>query len=133
MCCQNCLINRDRAGLTYVRKCGHRKRDEKVGINDRARDRKEQKAAAAAEKRKRRANSTGSGNVADWATVDGTLLCSAVAAIARSGGAVRLGYTRDGGAYAVGIYGDGDPFTEYVSPNEDMSEWLKGLIEDYER
>lgn len=101
-------------------------------MNDRARSHKEDKKAAAAEKRKRRSNSTTGGSPADWATVDGNLLAKAVAVLARDGGALRLGYTRDGGAYAVGIYGDGEPFTEYIPPSEDMSEWLKGLIEDYE-
>lgn len=59
------------------------------------------------------------------------MLKRAVAAVARNGGALRLGYTRDGGAFAVGIYGDGDPFTEYIPPSEDISEYLKGIIDDY--
>jgi hypothetical protein len=48
------------------------------------------------------------------------------------GGALRLGYTRDGGAYAVGVYGDGTPFTEYIPPSDDIEVYLKGIIEDYE-
>jgi len=71
--------------------------------------------------------------VADWETVNGDLVVKAVAALALDGGALRLGYTRDGGAYAIGIYGDGEPFTEYLKPNEDMDEYLRGLIRDYGR
>lgn len=81
----------------------------------------------------RRRTTHRTGLSADWASVDGTLLSKAVAALADLGGALRLGYTRDGGAYAIGIYGDGDPFTEYVSPNDDIDEFLKGLIRDYSK
>lgn len=102
-----------------------------MGVNDRARSHKEDKKAAAEASRKRRSNNRAGGGVADWAGVEGELLTRAVAAVARHGGALRLGYTRDGGAYAVGVYGDGDPFTEYVPPSEDINEYLKGLIEDY--
>jgi len=81
----------------------------------------------------RRRTAHRAGLPADWASVDGTLLSKAVAALAGLGGALRLGYTRDGGAYAIGIYGDGDPFTEYVSPNDDINEFLEGLIRDYSK
>lgn len=96
----------------------------------------EQKGKSAKDKEAtgtRRRNSHRSGVPADWACVDGVLLAKAVAALAGLGGALRLGYTRDGGAYAIGIYGDGDPFTEYVSPNDDINEFLEGLIRDYSK
>lgn len=91
------------------------------------RERKAKGKVAPSQRRKTR----GDGGVADWATVDSTLIAKAVAAIGSNGGALRLGYTSDGGAYAVGFYGDGDPFTEYLSPKEDINEFLKGIIEDY--
>ena len=103
-----------------------------MGANDAAQNKKDDKRRAAEENRKRRSNKSTNGSPADWETVDGALVVKAVAAIARGGGALRLGYTRDGGAYAVGIYGDGSPFTEYISPTDSMDEWLKGVIEDYE-
>jgi hypothetical protein len=102
-----------------------------MGMNDVVQNRKDDKRRKADEKRKRRAVGSDNGHVADWAGVNGELLAKAVAAIARGGGAVRLGYTRDGGAYAIGYYGDGDPFTEYVPPGDDLTEYLKGVIEDY--
>lgn len=45
------------------------------------------------------------------------------------GGALRFGYSRDGGAYAVGIYGDGEPYTEFVRPGEDMDSFLEEVCE----
>jgi len=102
-----------------------------MGANDRAQNRKDDKRLAAEEKRRRRSNVGGATGTADWAACDGSTLAKAVAAIARMGGAVRLGYTRDGGAYAVGIYGDGEPFTEYIPPSDDIDNYLRGLIEDY--
>lgn len=102
-----------------------------MGPNDRAQNRKDEQKRAAADKRKRRNRDTNMSGAADWESVDGTLLTKAVAAVARMGGALRLGYTRDGGAYAIGVYGDGDPFTEYVKPDDDMDSYLKELIEDY--
>lgn len=104
-----------------------------MGVNDRARDKQDDKRRAADEKRLRRSNKSADGSVADWASVDGAILSQAIAAIARLGGALRLGYTRDGGAYAIGIYGDGEPFTEYVSPSENIDEYLKGVVDDYQK
>ena len=103
-----------------------------MGINDRNRNQKEERKNEQQAARQRRGTSVSKGTPADWGSVDGTLLTRAVAAVAKRGGALRLGYTRDGGAYAIGIYGDGDPFTEYLPPSDDMDLYLKGLIEDYE-
>ena len=102
-----------------------------MGQNDREQSRKESNKAAAQTKRKRRTSSGNNGNTADWTGASGELLKAAIAAIARRGGALRLGYTRDGGAYAIGIYGDGEPFTEYVPPSDDIDEYLQGVIDDY--
>lgn len=70
-------------------------------------------------------------DVADWMAADETLLRRAIAAAALKGGALRFGYTRDGGAYAIGVYGSGDPFTEYLRPGEDIDAYLQSLIDDY--
>jgi hypothetical protein len=91
------------------------------------------KAEAAQKATRRRSVQYAAGVVADWASVDGVSLGRAVAAIARDGGALRLGYTRDGGAYAIGFYDGDDKHTEYVSPNDDINEFLKGIEHDYAR
>jgi hypothetical protein len=103
-----------------------------VGVSDEQLNKRGDKAKKAEDQRRRRSHNKTSGKSADWTECDGDVLRKAIAAIAKMGGAVRLGYTRDGGAYAVGIYGDGDPFTEYIPPSDDITEFMKGLIEDYE-
>lgn len=64
--------------------------------------------------------SYGRGKQADWLTADADGLREAIAIVAKTGGALRLGYSRDGGAYAVGVYGDGDPYTLYCPPDDNV-------------
>lgn len=65
---------------------------------------------------------------ADWGTVDMAQIQETIAQVASAGGAIRFGYTADGGAYAVGVYGDGPkPYTEYVRPGEDIERFLADL------
>lgn len=71
-----------------------------------------------------------SGGGANWGDVSGENLANAVAWTAANGGALRLGYTRDGGAYAIGIYMDGESETEYVRPDENIDQWLLDLADD---
>ncbi len=89
---------------------------------------KESKPDKPAVNRRRRKNDA----VADWDSADATLLRSVVSTITKDGGAIRFGYSRDGGAYAVGIFGDGKPFTEYLGATENVDEWLEGFRIDYE-
>lgn len=103
-----------------------------MGVNDRVQNRKDEKRAAQQQRRQVGRGSGKGAATADWETCDGTLLAVMVARVAVTGGAVRLGYTRDGGAYAVGFYGFGEPYTVYISPSEDVNEWLKRTIGDLE-
>lgn len=73
----------------------------------------------------------GSGEVADWASVDAATIRATVAVVALTGGAIRFGYSRDGGAYAVGIYGDGEPYTIYARPFEDVNGILEDIAEGF--
>lgn len=68
--------------------------------------------------------------IADWQAADAGCVLQAIATLAYAGGAIRFGYTRDGGAYAIGIYLGGDHFTEYIRPHEDIDEYLRRLVED---
>lgn len=72
------------------------------------------------------------GGTADWESVDREILVKAVASAAKVGGALRFGYSRDGGAYAIGIYGDGEPYTEFVRPSEDIDIILKDIMSMFE-
>ncbi len=71
-------------------------------------------------------------DVADWAGANPQLLVDVVEIVAVRGGALRFGYTTDGGAYSIGIYGDGKPYTEYVRPAEDIDKYLEDLRERWD-
>jgi hypothetical protein len=75
----------------------------------------------------RRGNAT-----ADWASVDAAAISRAIVAASNASGALRFGYTPDGGAFAIGIYGDGDRYTEYVKPSENVEEVLSAIVELFE-
>lgn len=72
------------------------------------------------------------GSAADWASADADLLKRAIEVASAAGGAVRFGYTRDLGAYSVGIYGDGDPYTVTRSPGENIDNTLQDIIDLFE-
>lgn len=58
------------------------------------------------------------------------MLLAALEQLTRWGCAIRFGKTRDGGAYAVGIYGvDKEPYTEFLPPGEDPVELLQELVD----
>lgn len=80
-------------------------------------------------RRKFRRRGRKSGPVADWASIDGQITVSAIAAVAATGGALRFGYSRDGGAYALGIYSEGENHTEFSPDTEDMEDLLRELSE----
>lgn len=75
-------------------------------------------------------------NTADWESCDAKVIIKVIALAARKGGALRFGYTRDGGAYALGIYAGSNYFTDYIRPGEDIDGYLADLLssfEDYEQ
>lgn len=65
---------------------------------------------------------------ADWSSVDGGILQELITRVTAHGGAVRFGYTSDGGAYAVGFYDGDDKYTEYIRPNEDVNDVIRAFI-----
>jgi hypothetical protein len=70
-----------------------------------------------------------SNDVADWGSVTPKVLVDLVQTVASMGGATRLGYTRDGGAYSVGIYLDDDRETFYCRPSDDLDDFVTRLTE----
>jgi len=89
------------------------------------------RASIAAQQREHRRRNRGTGESADWANADAARIASAICAVTKHGFAIRFGYTRDGGSFAIGIVGDGEPYTEFVRPTEDVDLYLDGLREDY--
>lgn len=47
-----------------------------------------------------------------------------ICAVGSAGGAVRFGYTKTGDALAVGYLGDGQPYTDFLRPTDDVDEYL---------
>lgn len=67
---------------------------------------------------------------ADYTDIDAGRVMRAVEIITRNGGAIRLGKTRDGGAFAIGVYGDADePYTDYLRPTDNILQYLEDLAE----
>lgn len=87
------------------------------------------------ERRQRTERGTWRGDTeqADWSKVDGASIHATLVAATYNGWAIRFGYTRDGGAYSIGILGDGEPYTEYVRPTEDIQLALAALTEYCQR
>jgi len=73
-----------------------------------------------------------SGGITDWQSADCEKLKRAICAASIVGGALRFGYSRDGGAYAIGIYGDGEPYTVFVKPAEDIDTYLDDITDLFE-
>ena len=71
----------------------------------------------------------GKGQKADYGTIDGDLIRQAIEAVTALGGAVRFGYTSDGGAYAIGVYSGDDRWTEYCRTDDDLRDYLSELAD----
>lgn len=60
--------------------------------------------------------------------VDMMYLIELMMAVESVGGAIRLGTTRDGGAFAIGVYGDGpDVYNVYANSVEKLHEHFENL------
>ena len=67
--------------------------------------------------------------IPDWTSANTDALIRAIERASFTGGALRLGYSRDGGAYAIGIYGDGEPYTVYSPAGDDLVDWLNDIAD----
>lgn len=64
----------------------------------------------------------------DYRELDGEKLLECIQIVGQAGGAVRLGFTRDGGAFAIGVYGDGEaPYTDYITDVQTLKDYLESL------
>lgn len=64
----------------------------------------------------------------DWGTTDAERLQRLIGLITGRGGAVRFGYSRDGGAGSIGVYYGDSRDTLYIRPSDDLEDTL-ALIE----
>jgi len=95
-------------------------------LKNAAQEARDKKRAAAAERRQEKRRVQGKVDVGSlpWLT-----LAALVAEMAETGGAVRIGLTRDGGALALGLYQGDDYATEYIRPNEDIEASLHDIAD----
>lgn len=80
-----------------------------------------------------KSKSDGAQDVADWGSANGKSVIDLIQVVSNLGGAVRFGYTRDGGAYSVGVYLDDDRETFYCKPTDDLDDFitrLTGMLRD---
>lgn len=85
-----------------------------------------------ARKRKYGVDSTGSGQ-ASWSEVSAANVLELIQAASNAGGAIRFGVSRDGGAYALGIYGDGpEVYSLYSGSLEGIELHIANLYEVFE-
>lgn len=79
---------------------------------------------ATKKKRRYQADSIGSGQVS-WMDVKAENIRELIDAVAQAGGAIRFGVSRDGGAYALGVYGDGpDTYGVYAADADGIEEHM---------
>lgn len=71
------------------------------------------------------------GVVADWGAASPEVLHRAIANVTSHGFGISLGYTKDGGALTIRVFGDDTFEPEYVRGSEDLDLYLTGLAEDY--
>jgi len=83
----------------------------------------------AIQRRKERRANRNTGVNTDWHTVDSDLILNLIAAITAIKGTITFGYTRDGGAYYLNYYIDGESYKEYIRPTENIDRFLEGEIE----
>lgn len=69
---------------------------------------------------------------ADWGGADAARVVALISTVTRAGGLCSFGYTRDGGTYSVTVIVDGERFTDYCRPTEDLDNFLDVLRDDYE-
>lgn len=65
---------------------------------------------------------------ADWKQCDSAAIGDLVAYVADLGGAVLLGYSRDGGAYRVVIFDEDDQLKKWVPCTTDITEAMWNLL-----
>lgn len=97
-----------------------------AGPRDREQNAKDAKRAAAQERRQTKRREQGTLDVAGLPWLE---LAALVAEMAETGGAVRIGLTRDRGALALGMYHGDDYATEYIRPNEDVAAAIHGIAD----
>lgn len=83
------------------------------------------------QRREERRRSRGQASVADWGAADPGRIVSLISTVTAQNGLCSFGYTRDLGAYTLTVILDGERYTDYCRPTEDIDSFLDNLREDY--
>jgi len=83
------------------------------------------------QRREERRKSRGKNSVCDWANADPQRIVALIQAVTAQNGLCSFGYTRDAGAYTLTVILDGERYTDYCRPTEDVDSFLDDLREDY--
>ncbi len=82
-------------------------------------------------KKSRRSRRNKPQELVGWLDINQEVLLELIRTMDGQAIAIRLGRTRDGASFSVGIYDGDDYFTEYHAGLAGADEWLMGFIEDY--
>jgi len=64
------------------------------------------------------------GKKQNWDELPAGKITGLIVQATRAGGAVRFGASRDGGALGLGVYGDGEPYTEWFRDCEELENFI---------
>lgn len=85
-----------------------------------------------AKRRTQRSKNRGASDSADWAAINPENLVKLIAATTALGISITFGYTRDGGAFYISLYSDGDSERIYIRPTEEPDEQILELAIEFE-
>lgn len=77
-------------------------------------------------------DSSGTTDRANWAKVEQLAIIDLICAVSHKGGAVRFGYSRDRGAFSLGVYLGDDRDTIWIRPSEDPDAVIRDIITQLE-
>jgi len=83
------------------------------------------------QRREERRKNRGQAAICDWALADAERIVALISTVTSQNGLCSFGYTRDAGAYTLTVILDGERYTDYCRPTEDVNSFLDSLREDY--
>lgn len=81
--------------------------------------------------KKKRRYQPGAGREVSWRDADAGTLRDLICAVTGTGCAVRFGYSRDRGAYCIGVIGDGEPYTVWAGHAEELDIRIESLLQAF--
>lgn len=98
------------------------KKDEAVQAND---------LAAKLARRKARRDGNNAGMQAEYESLDGTIILRLIDVISELGGTCTFATTRDGGAFRIATWVNGETEVTYIRPTENPDERIAFLLESW--